>query len=291
MIFGRKFRTKKAKKREQIRITIKTILFLVSFFVLASIVVYATRLKQLRIKNFNIDTQTASVKDGVAMLVDTELNKMYIGLFPKNSIFITSYKKLEEKIRDSFPKILNIKIQRSGLYTINAEIKEREPKALWCGDVVPPVAQKRNGDLQKIKNEWGTCYFMDKDGYIYAKAPFFTGNIFPHYYGSLEHAEPIAQQYIPKNEFRKWQNFYTSFSYDDITPQALLFSDEEDAEVYLTNGVTIYLPRNKDINMIKNRILAIIEAGKMEDPENIEYIDLRFGKKAFIKHTSGKSEN
>ncbi len=287
MTLGRKFRTKKAKKREQMRLIIKATLFLVSFVILAGIVSYTSHLKQLRIKKFNIEAPTTSVKDGVALLAKAELDKTYLGFLPKNSIFIMTYKKLEKNIRDSFPKISNVKIQRSGLYTIDAKIEEREPKALWCGDVVPLVAQKQKND-SKIENEWGTCYFMDKNGYIYAKAPFFTGNVFPHYYGSLEHGEPIAQQYIPENEFKKWQDFYTSFSYDNIKPQAILFLDERDVELYLTNGVAIYIPRNKNINKIKNRILAIIDAGKMDNPNNIEYIDLRFGKKAFIKHSGEK---
>ncbi len=288
MIFGRKFRTKKAKKREQIRVVIKVLLFLISFMVLIGAVSYAVHLKQLRIKKINIQAPTTSVEDAVAMLAKTELDKSYLGFFPKNSIFLTTYKKLEEKILDSFPKILNIKIQRSGLYTINAEIKEREPKALWCGDVVPPVTQKQKTESKKIKNEWGTCYFVDENGYIYAKAPFFTGNVFPHYYGSLEHGEPVAQQYMPKDEFKKWQDFYTSFSYNDIKLQAILFLDERDVELYLTNGVAIYIPRNIDINIIKNRILAIVDAGKMDNPKDIEYVDLRFGKKAFIKHSGEK---
>lgn len=292
MIAPRKFRTKQAQKRENIRVALKTTAMLLGVVLLFGSIGYVSRLDKFRIQNIYVDTTGVLEQTAIANVIEAELDTSYFGLWPKDSIIILGHHKdIAEKLRREFPRIKDIIINRSGLFALNADIVEREPKALWCGDVVPPIAQEQTSDEMRITdNLWGTCYLMDEAGYIYAKAPAYSGNVFPRYYGSLQNAEPIDQYYIPTEEFLRWQDFYAKISFEETVPQAILFADERDAELYLSNGLCILLPRNEEMELLERRLKALFESEEVDTEREIEYIDLRFGSKAFIKYIDEEEE-
>lgn len=292
MIAPRKFRTKQAQKRENIRVALKITAATLGIVALVGGIGYASHLEELRIQNIYVDTTGVLSKEIVAGAIGAQLEGSYFGLWPRDSIAVIGRKRLGEKIHEQFPRIDTITMKRPGLFTISAEIVEREPKALWCGDVVPPVAQEQTSDEMRITdNLWGTCYLMDHEGFIYTKAPAYSGNVFPRYYGSLEHAEPIGQNYIPVEDFIRWQDFYATVSFGEVMPQALLFVDERDAELYLSNGMRVLLQRKEDTELIKRHLTSLLESEEIDTEKQVEYIDLRFGNKAFIKYLGEKQES
>jgi cell division septal protein FtsQ len=291
MIIKRKFRTKEAQKKERRRIIIKTIFIITAIIATASFFVYIVNLDSLQLKNVKTETDGILSEETITETVNDELNKKYFWFFPKKSVFRFKYKSLEKTLQKKFPRIKTISIKHSSLSDILIKITERTPKALWCGDIVPPIASKNTEKESNKKEElWGTCYLIDENGFIYAKSPTYGGDILPRYYGSLEHSEPTGQQYIPKEDFKIWQNFYAELSKTKLNPQALLFVDETDVEVYLSNGIKVVLPRNEDTNTIKKRLIATLDFDKTIDVSDIDYIDLRFGNKAFIKYLDKKEE-
>jgi hypothetical protein len=242
----------------------------------------------MRFKNVHVQTNGILTEEQLSNVVQTELAGDYFGFWPKDSIVSMPQEHIATVLQNSFPRIEIASVKRTGLYTISTIVEEREPVALWCGDVVPPTAHERlDSSKPQPDDAWGTCYLLDKKGYIYAQAPLFSGNIFPRYYGSLEHGEPLAQQYIPAPEFQIWLEFYTTFeAISGDVPQALLFVDERDVELYLTNGYRILIPRQEDLGVISRRLQALFESDSIKDEVPVEYIDLRFGNKAFVKYLS-----
>lgn len=251
------------------------------------LIAYGSHTEYLRYKDVHVQTDGQLSHNELAGVIEAELQGSYFGIWPKDSIFSLPQERVAEVLETSFPRIDQARIKRTGMYTLSASIEERLPAALWCGDVVPPIAyeQRVESTEEGAGDVWGTCYLIDEKGYIYARAPLFSGNMFPRYYGSLTHGEPIAQEFIEAQEFTSWQNFYTSLeSTSGAIPQALLFVDERDIELYLSNGLHILVPRKEDPNTITRRLTALFESEKIEDASRVEYIDLRFGNKAFVKY-------
>jgi cell division septal protein FtsQ len=282
----RKFRTKEARKRERIRLTIKIAGIVLSLLLLFGLLAYGSHTDSFRIKHVHIHTPGILSEQEVASVVTATFEQDFFGVLPKDSVALIRHEYIAKQIKQTFPRVASVELDRIGLYSIAVDVDERIPAALWCGDVVPPVAQERDMShpIEKATQEWGTCYLMDNNGYIYAKAPVYSDHVFPRYYGSLTNAEPVAQYYIDSNEFLKWQDFYLSLIHDDVYPLALLFVDKRDAEMYLSNGLKILVPRNEDISIIQNRLKAVLESGSIDEQKNVHYVDLRFGNKAFIKY-------
>jgi cell division septal protein FtsQ len=285
MIARLKFRTEQARKRERIRVILR--FSALSFGVLAffGLLTYGCHLKHLRIQNIYVQTDGSLSDTALASTIQAELKGKILGILPKDSVFISQNKDLENILRDAYPRIAESEVKRAGFSTLNAKIEERTPFALWCGDVVPSVASEQTTeDTQTTEELWGTCYLMDETGFIYANSPIFSGNMFPRYYGSLKEAEPIAQQYMPALQFKEWQSFYTSLEHNDIAPQALLFVDERDIELYLSNGMRVLISRDEKPDVTLERLLTLLKSNTVDKERALEYIDLRFGTKVYVKY-------
>lgn len=288
MIARRKFRSEPAKKRERIKLAFRIVLVFVGLGAFGALFFAGVRLDQLRIQHIYIHSNGVLDRSQIASAIESNFSSHYLGLFPKNSIFVLSHSELENTIQSEFPRIENVTFKRSGPWTIGVEVTEREPDALWCGDVTPPIAEEKTTEHARDNSTlWGTCYYMDKNSYIYSKAPLYTGNVFARYYGSLERAEPIGQHFINPDVYARWQGFYESFIFKEIVPQAVLFLDERDIELYLSNGLKVFIPIAEDVDLAKRRLFSILESDTVDYTKTVDYIDLRFGKKAFVKYTEG----
>jgi cell division septal protein FtsQ len=291
MIARLKFRTEEARRRARIRLALKISFLSFGAVLFLGCVTFVCHHDLLRIKQIFVQTDGSLSNDELAATIKNELQGTYFGFLPKDSVFLNKIKSLETALHTQHPRIAKTNVQRAGFSTIHATVEERTPSALWCGDVVPPIAyEKTTEDMRTTEELWGNCYLIDKTGFIYANAPFFSGNMFPRYYGSLNTAEPIAQQYMPTDQFEAWQNFYTSLTHKDSVPQALLFVDERDIELYLTNGLRVLIPRDQTPEVILERLITLLESDTIDKDKKVNYIDLRFGNKVYVKYFEENKE-
>jgi len=285
MIARLKFRTRAAQKRERIRLTVRTSLLILGVTALITLVWYVLHLEQLRIQDVYVTTDGSLDENEIIATVKEKLQGSLLGILPHDSALLDQNETLEEVLSEVYPRIATVYVRRAGFLSLSVEVKERTPVALWCGDVVPPVAYEETSEEVRVSGElWGTCYLVDKTGYIYARAPVFSGNAFPRYYGSLVKAEPLAQQYLPEDEFTMWQSFYQKLDEEDITPQALLFVDERDAELYLASGLRILVLRSTDPTVVYDRLLTLLDSDIIDPEKEVRYVDFRYGNKVYVKY-------
>jgi len=288
----RKFRTQQARKRERIRVALKSTAILIGTVLFGALLVYATHLDFLRFKLMTIDTDGVIEQNTLASALSSTVEGKFYGLVPKDTVFRLSHQNIEQSLLEQFPRIESIDFVRSGLYDLYATAHERTPAALWCGDVVPTIAYLKMSEIEDVSDSvWGTCYLLDKNGYIYARAPQYSGNVLPRYYGSLEKAEPIAQQYLQEEDFVRWQRFNDMLTENNLPAHAILFVDEHDAEVYLVNGLKLLVPRDEDVEVVVRRLFSLLDSGSVDTEKEVEYVDLRFGNKAFVKYFGDYDES
>jgi cell division septal protein FtsQ len=292
MIGTRKFRTPTVRKRERIRVASRLVMILLVVFVVSGGVLYLLHLPQLRVHDIVVRTEGSLDTDTVASAIHTVLEDSYLHLVPKDSTLFVSSEAIEEDLRTRFLRINAVDVERTGIQGLQVSIAEREPVALWCGDVVPPIAYSAGKVLEKGHEEvWGDCYLVDAGGFIYAGAPVYTGSVFPRYYGSLEHSEPTGQHILAQDEFVRFQKLFEEVAASGRVLQAVLLVDERDIELYLEGGIRIQTLRSEVPDLSVRRLHALFSANAIDPNRVLEYVDMRFENKVYVKYAGGASDS
>lgn len=281
----RKFRTQQARKRARVLLALRTAFFVFVAGGILGLFAYGTHSPLFRVQTITLSTNGALSQQELSTAIRGDLSGTYLGLIPRDSILFLSPRRLEASLLARFPRLSNAQVRRTSATTLNAVVTERNAAALWCGDVVPPIAYEYDKGIDNSSEEvWGTCYLMDNDGYLYARAPIFTGNVFLRYYGSLTNADPIGQHFIPLTEFSSWQQVYNNMRSTDHALKAMLFVDERDIELYVAPGLRVLAQRNVSPELTQRRLTALLDSEAIDSSKKVQYLDLRFGTKAYARY-------
>ena len=183
---------------------------------------------------------------------------------PRTSVFFYPQSEIMEKIKKDFPALSNISIKTSLTGSLEIEVTERKPAALWCS----------------TSHE---CFFIDSSGFIFDRG-FESG--FLKYSGIIK-GDPINKTFGDNGFFSKLRNFVDTLrSYGfDMDSVDVLASD--DAQIILSSGSSIKF-NPAEINkpeLAENLRLFTDNLKKSNNgvlPE-FQYIDARYGNKIFYK--------
>ena len=128
------------------------------------------------------------------------------------------------------------------------------------------------------------CFFIDESGYIYNRAPDFSGPVFMRYYGLATGDAPLRSQYLPADTFRAIAIFLTNVRRLSFEPEAFVLADAYDFELHLKKGPRILFARNSDFATVLENLQSVLDADVVKGKINtLDYIDLRFGNKVYFK--------
>jgi len=281
-MFSKRKRTRTArlgKRRRKVR-NIKIGAIAVTLIVISIGLVWVSRIDEFNIKTVIIAGNSVITKNQLEQAVSKRLIGSYLLLIPKTNILLFPKKSITASVLESFNRLQDAEIVVEDLQTIKLTVKERQSFALYCGEASIDTHE-----------ELGNCYFLDKSGFIFAKAPDFTGYVFFKYFGKLnENTEsygenPIGVQYMPAPSFREFTLFLESFSELDSAPTALLRMGEKDFEIHFDDGSRILFDRDQSLATILDNLQSVLESDIFRERGDIQldYIDLRFGNKVFYK--------
>jgi cell division septal protein FtsQ len=85
--------------------------------------------------------------------------------------------------------------------------------------------------------------------------------------------------------FTHIRNFTEVLKANGFEINALLIPDETDINLYLNNNVRVYFSQADTPDNLKEKLTSLLNADPLKsiDPEKIDYIDVRFGNKAYYK--------
>ena len=198
---------------------------------------------------------------------DRESRRLWI--FSKNNVFLYPRKTIENRIYEQSTAIENVSVSFDGLKTISVKIREYGQDYLWCDS----EARAR-------------CYFMDSNGYIFSESADFFKNVLFTYYGLADGNKPIGQTYLPEAEFAELNKFIDSAKLLKLVPIGLIARAEGDFELLLTSGGSIlFSNREPFLTTFENLETIIAEQTRLEKEflKRLDYIDVRFTSKAFVK--------
>jgi len=216
--------------------------------------------------------------------VKDKLTGRYLYLFARSNSFIYPKKQIYNVLINEFPRIETLSISRNKLNTLEVKISERSGAHLYCGENVP----------EAISDVGENCYFINNDGYIFDKAPYFSGNVYFKYYI----APPLGNVLLGQNimdidRFHSIIRFIDGIKSLKFNPTHLVVDRDGTHSLYLEPSANSNPP--KIIFRAGNDLPAILEnlsiaIAKQEFAKEINskyatllYIDLRFKNKVLYK--------
>ena len=185
-----------------------------------------------------------------------------------------------------FPRIKSLLVKREGFNTIKVEIEERAGSYLYCGKSVP-----------ENKNDIGeNCYFINNNGYIFDKAPYFSGDVYLKYYLDLSlsnGANPLESQMLPQDRFHELVRFIDGVTSLGFKPTYIIISSDNIYSLYLESKNNISNPKiifkeDNDLPTILDNLATAMKQSEFANEINnkydtLSYIDLRFNNKVLYK--------
>ncbi len=287
MWFGQKFRSPEAIRRQRIWRAVVAVCGVVAVGALSWGAVALWNYPKFQITSVKVLGAESLSEEEVRQQVMRALEGSYAKVLSRANVWWFPARTIQSALQERFPRIRAVSLQREGLQTLRVVVRERVPRALWCGDIVPSFY--RLSKEPDAAEEYGTCYFLDRTGYLFAKAPSFTGTPLPRFYGALRRGEVVGQQFIPENDFAALLALYRMFEARELPLQGLLVADEKTMELYLQGGIRVIARRGAAPSDILEAVHAVLRAEDEKDiaRTQIEYIDVRFGSKVYVKKRNG----
>ena len=293
-MFGPKLRSPEARHRRRVQLSIVTAMVGCLVVIVSGALLWLVNRPEFRLADITIYGTQQLDEVVVRETIETYLDGAYFNFFPKDSFFFFASSRLENHLREKYPRIGTLASERRGFTKLELVIQERSPFALWCGDIVPlELGPLADGTSTTTRREnLSTCYYLDESGYLYAKAPHFTGNPLNRFYGSLDSGQVLGQYFIPTDEFRQLYNLIADINEAGYRVRALLLVDEQDIEIYIDNSVRLLVARESDFTEVIDSFITLRDAGELDSQalERIEYIDLRFGSRVYVREVPIISE-
>jgi hypothetical protein len=263
---------KKKKKNKILIISLSLVAFL--FLILIPTV---THLPFIKISKVNIVGAELISKEEVESLVKADLKGNYAFIFSKANAFIYPDNLILKNLKETFPEISKVEVLREDLKTLQVTIVEREPMALWCDDSVESL-----------------CFFVDEKGEIYSKAPQFSQGAYIRFREGVD--PPGLGQFIFKDNFLEVLNFAKKVKSLDLPITYIIPRvEDEDYDIHISGGGKIIFSLREDLSAVSERLEYYLKdknsvKSLSEFIKNLDYLDLRFGKKLFLKEKEAMVE-
>jgi len=267
------------KKRREIRLKKTTLVFAVAV-ALAGLTVYGLYRPEVSISSVDVTGANVIKPENIGEFVKNEISGKYLYIFPKKSIFIYPKDKIVAGLRNNFKRIENVNVERKGFTKIAVNLSERPEHYLWCGR-----------DFLDSRKPSDQCYFIDSLGYVFSKAPFYSGNLFFEFYGPLatgENASPIGGTVIAENDFEKIIYFKNFLEELGLPSGKVFVKPDGDYEFYLNEAGKISVSGKNDLAKSAGYLSTALSADPLKSKfeqgsASLEYLDVRFGNKVYYK--------
>lgn len=272
------------KRKHRRRRTRIFILFSILLIIMVGASAYFSGNPKVTINNIKVSgTRIINVSD-VEWSVKDMISGKYLYLFSRANVLIYPKGQIYKKLLVDFPRIDEISISQEGWNTLSIDIVERSGSYLYCGAKIPE-AQVDIGE---------NCYFVNNDGYIFDKAPYFSGNVYFKYYLSLvgDGDNPLGQQMLSPEKFHSVARFIDGVAELGFKPTHLVMSSDENI-LYLDHGdldtspQILFNDENNLEDILNNLSLSMAKPEFATDINSkyttLLYIDLRFDSKVLYK--------
>ncbi len=277
----------KQKKRKRVRLKIAIVILSLAALIIG--LSYLSKIKAMRIDRVVISGNSVVDTDDLLHKVQSDIFGNYFYLFSKQNSMIYPKKAIEEHLLDTFKRLKTVRLDLSDLHTLQVSVTERDGKYLWCGHQF----EETLGESSSTE-----CYYIDVNGYIFSKAPYFSGDVFMKFYGTglfNNSVSPVGQQFLELDQFQKFLSFRDKISALGLKVYALVLNPNGEYNLYIAplsserqiHTKIVFSKKNDFDKIIDNLAVAIATEPFATDFkkkfDTLQYIDLRFTNKVYYK--------
>ena len=271
-----KYRSAEAIKRRR---TFFVRVAIVIFFVCAVVVfglVYTLRLDRFQIHSVVVSDANILKKEDVEQAAQTMLSGSYVWVIPKTNTFLFSASSAEKKLIEQFPAIQSLNVARDGMQSLTIDIVERKPHVLWCAPHADDKAEE--------------CYFADTTGLIFSRAPYFSGGVYFIYRGGIPADTALGSYILPSQKFEELERFVAQINALHMNVSGVTIKEEGDFDLELTSNVHLLCSGATSYDDTLSNISALLKSDTFATStlSSLEYIDMRFGNKVYLKKKENK---
>jgi len=265
----------------------KLLFWAIAFFVFAVIILlgtfwFATR-PVFQIQGIVVRGASVLSPEEIKTAVEKELSGKALFVLPRSNVFLYSKDSVKRSLSFLFPRIKTISVTLNEDRILTISLSERDPVALWCGEE------------KKTAEDVNACYYLDDGGFIFGKAPVFSGNAYFEFFGKgkLASGDPVGQVFISPDIFG------TIFKLRDLlnahrqkTVSAFL---QDDGMIVLLGeeGCDIRFNSDQETQLLFSNVEAVFSSNDWGKEikrkagvslcSSLEYIDFRFGNKIYFR--------
>ena len=285
----------KKKKRKVKRRKLFLIIFLLALFLAG--LCYLSRWQKINISEIKISGNKVIETATIESIVKNDLSGYYLKVIPKTNFLLYPGGRIKSDLARTFKRLGNINLSVKDFRTLEVDVSERTALYTWCGDT---FFNPENGDSFPSPEAGGSnteekCYFMDENGYVFDKAPYFSGEVYLKFYGytSSHNEDPLGSYYF-KPDFGKLVSFRDTLAKAGLKISSFYVKDNGDIGVFLSSsspgtiGPEIIFKSDADFEKIAENLQTVLATDPIQSDfknkySSLLYIDLRFGDKVYYK--------
>ncbi|MEI6660449.1 MAG: hypothetical protein WCK91_03460 [bacterium] len=269
-------------KRRVARIRLTILISILSVSIIGAAAYFSSD-KHLTINNISITGTHVINKSDIEDIVRTDISGRYLYMFDRSNALIYPKAKIYQDLSASFHRIEHLSVALTNFNTLRIDIIERSGTYLYCGEQVPA----------SVSDVGENCYFVNSEGYVFDRAPYFSGDVYFKYYMKVnDTGSVLGTQIIHPDSFHKLTRFIDSLTSIGFKSTGLLVEDSGSCTLMLESSNQIKPKINFRIDNDFDTILDNLTLA-MNKPEfanqiktkyaKLQYIDLRFKNKVLYK--------
>lgn len=222
-------------------------------------------LPDFQIKEIDVQGNKKISDEDITANILTVISGRYFLIFPKDNIFIVSEEEIEQILTSVYPALEEIYLKKRFPAKLLVNVREREPIAVLC--------------------KGQQCAFIDSSGYVFERAPYFSGGVFLKFIDNREENKEIQfkSKFIDMEEYRKILEFKNKFSRTGLETNEVVL-EKDGVYRFITNeGWFVLLNDRSDLESPFDNFVLALNSEIKEKRADLEYIDLRFGNKVYYK--------
>lgn len=282
-------RPQKKTRREKKRLKKKAIIVVSSILIIIASFFYIMNHEYLAISEVHVLGQRTIIEQDIHDVVQEHLDKRIFSSIRGDNLIFLNTQSIYKELKAKFPKIQELDVQKKDGEVLVITVGERAVHSLWCV----------NREYESVFDE--ECYFSDSEGLLYARAPYFSGNIYVKLFFNPTESIDYLGTYVDQIEsFDEFFSFIDSL--EEVYPLSLgnvTFSEFGDVFIdiarfnnYIYHQDRPVLRYNQDhsYETIARDIGIVLEFNdfmKMftQNPDLLESIDVRFENRVLYTFT------
>jgi len=218
----------------------------------------------------------------VGVKVQDILAQKKFWLVPLDSWITLPNKKIKNNLHTNFDRIKDINLSTKNFDQLVITIDEWDPAFLWCN--IDETALTRS------------CWFMDEQGHIFSKAPYFSPGVYPMFVTPASSLDAVlGEKKIDPDILDQVLAIYNMLESNNSTIETITFGEEMDIvftlqklQGVLLKDTELLVTRTMTIDILEENLNLLLRHTTFKDKfdtqaDLLQYIDLRFDGKLLFR--------